>query len=83
MRNAGGLSDIFEPKITFVEIQFVRAEIGGKKQVWKSVVVDVPSRHATAIVEIEIILDVKSGCILNLVHERNAALFRRNFFKAG
>lgn len=68
------LGDVFKPPLSFVEIQFVGDQIAGKKNILKSIVVDVTKCYPTAIIKISVGIWVKRFGIRQGVFERNTTL---------
>lgn len=66
--HAGFFGNVFELKISFVEVKLVTGlVVGGKIEIRQSVVVDVASGYAASVVIIEVIQDVEEFVFLQCV----------------
>ena len=77
------LRDVVELKAASVEIEAIRTHICGEKDIGEPVVVDVPHRHTSAVVEIEIIDAVEEGFFLKTVLKGDACFPWRKLLKEG
>ena len=79
--NARLFGDVFKFEITFIQIQFIRSLIGRKINIGQIITINVAHRHATAIVEIEVLNDVPIIRFGQFIFKINARLRRSNLFK--
>ena len=72
--NSGSGTYVFELEFPLIQIQLVRTLIGSKKQIGKTVVVDVTNRHAPAVVVVQIIQNANVLVWEQVVAKINPAL---------
>lgn len=66
------VGDILELQVVLVQVQSIRAHIGGEVQVRPPVIVHVSHAHTASVVEVLICKQVSAGLVLDLVDERNS-----------
>jgi hypothetical protein len=70
--NMGESGDIFEVKLTCVEIEFIAFLVGGEKKVDEAIVVKISGAYSSAIVIIHVIEYAECGCGMKSIAEVQA-----------